>query len=131
MGAAEDVDLVRRGYEAFNAGDVDTLTKLFKESALWHTPGRGSLAGVHEGRDATLAYFGELGRQTVGTFRADLQHLAGDDDGYVIAIHHNSGDRDGKHLEVDCCIVFELMDGRITEGREHFNDLYAWDEFWS
>jgi len=131
MGATEDVTLVRRGYEAFNTGDVDTLTELFMESASWHTPGRGPLAGVHEGRDATLAYFGELGVQTGGTLRADLQHVAGDGDGCVIAIHHNSGDRDGKHLEVDCCIVFELKDGRITEGREHFNDLYAWDEFWS
>ena len=21
--------------------------------------------------------------------------------------------------------------GRLTDGREHFHDLYAWDEFWS
>jgi len=30
-----------------------------------------------------------------------------------------------------CCIVFELSDGRLQDGREHFFDLYAWDEFWS
>ena len=28
-------------------------------------------------------------------------------------------------------IVFTLKDGRIIDGREHFEDLYAWDEFWS
>ena len=22
-------------------------------------------------------------------------------------------------------------DGRVIDGREHFFDLYAWDEFWS
>ena len=38
MGAAEDVAIVRRGYEAFNTGDMDTLTDLFEESASWHTP---------------------------------------------------------------------------------------------
>ena len=33
MGAAEDVAVVRRGYEAFNTADMDTLTGLFEESA--------------------------------------------------------------------------------------------------
>ena len=28
-------------------------------------------------------------------------------------------------------LVFELKDGRVLDGREHFGDLYAWDEFWS
>jgi ketosteroid isomerase-like protein len=131
MGAAEDVAVVRRGYQAFNTGDMGTLTELFEESASWHTPGRSSLAGDHEGRDATFAYFGQLGGQTGGTFRAELQHLAGDGDGCVITIHHNSGERDSKRLDVDCCIVFELRNGRVIDGREHFGDLYAWDEFWS
>lgn len=131
MGADENAAIVRRGYEAFNTGDVNTLTELFDESASWHTPGRGSLAGDHEGREATFAYFGQLGQGTEGTFRAELQHLFADEDGRVVGMHHNSGERDGKHLDVDCCLVFELKDGRITDGREHFGDLYAWDEFWS
>jgi hypothetical protein len=54
-----------------------------------------------------------------------------DDDGRVVGVHHNSAERDGKQLDVGCCIVFELKDGRITDGREHFYDLNAWDEFWS
>jgi ketosteroid isomerase-like protein len=69
--------------------------------------------------------------RTGGTFQAELQHLLADDDGRVVGIHHNSGERDGKHLDVERCLVFQLEDGRITEGWEHFRDLYAWDEFWS
>ena len=131
MGADENAAIVRRGYEAFNSGDMDTLTELFDEGAVWRTPGRGSLAGDHEGREAAFAYFGRLGQETGGTFKAELQHLLADDDGRVLGIHHNSGERDGKHLAVDCCLVFQIEDGRITEGAEHFRDLYAWDEFWS
>lgn len=33
--------------------------------------------------------------------------------------------------EDPCCLVFEFKDGRVTDGREHFFDLYAWDKFWS
>jgi hypothetical protein len=36
-----------------------------------------------------------------------------------------------KQLDVDVCLVFQLEGDRITEGAEHFRDLYAWDEFWS
>ena len=53
------------------------------------------------------------------------------DDGRVVSVHHNSAERNGKRLDVLCCIVFELKDGRILIGREHFYDLYAWDAFWS
>jgi len=43
----------------------------------------------------------------------------------------STANRNGKHLDVANCIVFELKDGKVTDGREHFEDLYAWDEFWS
>jgi uncharacterized protein len=129
--ADENAATVRRGYEAFNSADMKTLTEIFDENASWHTPGRGSLAGDHKGRDATFAYFGQLGGETGGTFKAELQHLFTSDDGRVIGVHHNSGERNGKHLDVGCCLVFELKDGRVVDGREHFDDLYAWDEFWS
>ncbi len=63
--------------------------------------------------------------------KATLQHVLEGDDGRVIGIHHNSGERNGNRLDVGCCIDFEVKDGRIVSGREHFYDLYAWDKFWS
>ena len=131
MGAAENVAALRRGYEAFNAADMKTLTELFDESAVWHLPGRSKLANDYKGREAIFAYFGRLGQETGGTFRAKLEHLLADDDDRVVGIQHSTAQRDGKHLDVGNCIVFELKDGRVTDGREHFHDLYAWDEFWS
>ena len=131
MGANENAELVRRGYEAFNAGDMETLTDLFDQDASWHTPGRSSLAGEHVGRDAAFAYFGQLGEQTGGTFQAELQTLTADDEGRVVGVHHCSGERNGRQLDVDCALVFEVRDGKIVDGRDNFHDLYAWDEFWS
>ena len=130
MGADENAAIIRRGYEAFNSGDMETLTEIFDEGAVWHTPGRSSLAGDHQGRDATFAFFGRLGQESGGTFRVELQHLLADDE-RVVGIQRNSAERDGKHLDVDVCLVFQLKDGRVTEGWEHYRDLYAWDEFWS
>ena len=131
MGADENAAIVRRGYEAFNAGDMDTLTELFEENASWHTPGRSSIAGDQEGRDACFAQFGRFGSGTDGTFRAELRAVLADDDGRVVGVHHNTAERNGKRLDVDCCLLFQLEDGKVTSGREHFYDLNAWDEFWS
>lgn len=131
MGADENAALVRRGYEAFNAGDMETLTGLFDENASWHTPGRSSIAGDYEGRDACFGQFGRFGGGTDGTFRAELRSVIADDDGRVVGIHRNTAERNGKRLDVDCCLLFQMEDGKVTDGREHFYDLHAWDEFWS
>jgi ketosteroid isomerase-like protein len=131
MGAGENAAIMRRAYEAFNTGDINTLIELFDESIVWHLPGRSSMAKDYQGRDATLAYFGLIGEETGGTFRAELQHLLTDDDDRVVGMQRSTGERDGKRLDVGNCIVFQLRDGRVIDGREHLHDLYAWDEFWS
>ena len=127
----KNADLVRRGYQAFNTADIKTLTELFAENASWHTPGRGSVAGDHVGREAVFGYFGRLGQETGGTFKADLRFLTTDDDGRVMSMHRNTAVRNGKRLDVECCLVFQIENGRVTDGTEHFYDLHAWDEFWS
>jgi ketosteroid isomerase-like protein len=131
LGSDENVAIMQRAYDAFNKADMDTLIEIFDESIVWHLPGRSSMAKDYEGRDATLTYFGEIGEKTGGTFQAELQHLLADDDDRVVGIQRSTGERDGKRLDVGNAIVFELKDGRVVDGREHFHDLYAWDEFWS
>jgi ketosteroid isomerase-like protein len=93
MEPQENVAIMQRAYEAFNTGDMNTLTELMDET-VWHLP-------------------------------------AADGDNRVVGIQRSTADRNGKHLDVANCIVFELKDGKVTDGREHFEDLYAWDEFWS
>ena len=129
--AEQNAEIVRRGYRAFNEGDIKTLHELFDEQSTWHTPGRSPIAGDHRSRDAVFAQFGRYGGETAGTFRAHLRHVLAGDDGSVVGIHHNSGQRHGKRLDVDCCIVFQVKGGRVVSGQEHFYDLHAWDAFWA
>jgi uncharacterized protein len=123
--------IVRRGYEALNSGDLTTLAELFGDNVSWHTPGRSPLAGDAVGREAVFARLGRYAVETGGTFMAHLTRVLTDEDGRVIGIQHNVAERNGKHLDVYSCIVFELENGRIVDGREHFYDLHAWDDFWA
>ena len=129
--AEQNAELVRRGYAAFNAADINTLNELFHDNSSWHTPGQSAVSGSHKGKDAVFTQFGKYGGETNGTFKATLKTVAVCDDGRVIGIHHNSGERNGKKLDVDCCIVFEFRDGQVYSGKEFFFDLHNWDEFWS
>lgn len=123
--------VVSRAYQAFNEADLDTLDALFADDATWTTPGASGTAGTARGKAAVFAQFGRYGGETEGTFRADLDTVFESDDGRVVGLHHNIGRRNGKQLDTDCCIVFEVEDGRITSGVEHFLDLHNWDDFWS
>jgi ketosteroid isomerase-like protein len=123
--------IVRRSYEAIGSGDLTSLAELVGDDVSWHTPGVGPLAGDAVGRDAVLARLGRSAAETSGTFRSSLERLLTDEDGRVIGIHHTVAERDGKRLDVYCCTVFELENGRIVAGREHVYDLRAWNEFWS
>ncbi|MFC2085654.1 nuclear transport factor 2 family protein [Bacteroidota bacterium] len=129
--AKKNVKIIRASYEAFNTADMETLTANFHENASWHTPGRSRIAGDHVGRDAVFTQFGRYGGETAGTFKATLQNVFRSKDGRVVGVHHNSAERNGKHLDTGCCIVFELKDGRIISGTEYIFDLHNWDDFWS
>ena len=126
-----NTDVVRRGYQAFNEADIDTLTRLFDQSASWDTPGQGAVSGVARGRDAVFAQFARFGEESGGTFKAELLAVFEAEDGRVVGLHHSSGVHNGKQLDTDACIVFELENGRIISGREYVYDLQSSDEFWS
>jgi ketosteroid isomerase-like protein len=127
----KNADIVRRGYHAFNTADLKTLTELFDPNASWHTPGKSSTAGLRQGQNEVFALFGRYGGETNGTFKAELKTVCADEEGRVVGVHHNSAKRNGKVLATDCCITFEVKNGRIVSGKEHFFDLANWDAFWA
>ena len=130
MGTAENVELVRRGYTAFNSGDMATLSDMFAEDAVWHVAGSGVLSGTKQGRDAILAYFGELGARTQGHFQANVEDIVGGEN-HTVAIQQTHGEANGKTLDMPTVITFVVRDGQIAEGREFFEDTAKADDFWT
>jgi ketosteroid isomerase-like protein len=105
-----------------------------KAFRTWNQANPFLLPGVKQRNNATNQFpikCEQLVKFTDGTFRAELERLMADDDGRVVGFQRSTGDRNGNHLDVGNCIVFTLEDGRVIDGREHFEDLYAWDQFWS
>ena len=130
MGAKENADLVRRGYEAFSAGDMATLTELFAEDATWFVPGNGSLSGTKQGRDAIFGFFGEVMSLSGGTFKITVQDVVGGDQ-HTIGLHHTQAQRGGKDIDQNTALVFHVENGRVREVREFHENTANSDEFWA
>ena len=79
-------ELVRKGFEAFAKGDVDTLRALFDPDAVWHAPGRSPLSGDHRGVDDILDFFARTMELTAGTFRVELHDVVANDE-HAVAMY--------------------------------------------
>jgi len=125
----EPMRLVRKGYQAFNSGDLDTLASLFSADVTQHVPGHGPLAGTYKGVDNVLGYYGRLAELTDGTFRAHLVDVHGDGQGHVVAVHQLSSQRHGTKRVVRGSIVFTFVGDRVTDLLELHGDLPGDDAY--
>ncbi len=57
---SENVDVIQRGYDAFNSGDAQALAEVFAEDVRWEgsSDERVPGAGTFDGRDDVLAALG-------------------------------------------------------------------------
>jgi len=123
-------ELVRKGFDAFSKGDMDTLRELFDQDAVWHTAGRSPLAGDHRGVDAILGFFARTMELTGGTFRAELHDVLANDE-HAVALYVARGEREGRTLEDKSVLVSHIRNGKLAETWAHSEDQYALDEFLS
>jgi len=120
--------LIRTGYQAFNTGDLATLTELFAEDVVEHQPGQNLLAGDYKGRDAVFGFYGRLAHETGGTFRAELEYVAVNDQ-RAVTVHHSTAQRNGKTLDCRTSLLFEFRDGKVVDVDTLDEDPGAWEEF--
>jgi ketosteroid isomerase-like protein len=122
--------LIRRDYDAFSRGDMDTLRELFDRDIVWHAPGRSQLAGDHQGVEAVLGYFGQTMELTGGNFRVEVHDVVANDE-HAVGLNSVHAERAGRTLEDNNTLVFHVRDGKVTEVWQYWADQYAADELFA
>lgn len=130
MAEHPNADVARRGYAAFNEGDMATLTELIADDAVWHLGGRSSLSGDYNGREAIFGLFAKLGQGSEGTMKVDVHDILANDDHIVVLTQVTAGGSRGT-LDSRTCDTSHVRDGQITEFWSFGDDQYAWDEYWA
>lgn len=127
--AHPNADLVRKGFEAFAAGDMATMDQLIADDAIWHTSGRNPLAGDYKGKEAIFENWARL-RQETEAFQQDMHAILADDD-HVVALVDVTAARGGKTLKGQQVLVFHVIDGKASEVWAVSTDPYAFDALWA
>lgn len=126
----DNIERVQKGFGAFAASDMATLSELFDTNAVWRSEPTGILAGTYEGRDAIFAMFAQVGQETAGTFRSIPSTMAASGD-KVFVLCNVSGDRKGRKLQSDEVLVFTLAGGRVREVRLYQAEPAQGAAFWA
>ena len=127
-----NADLLRKGYDAFTNGDLETIrSEVFSSDMVLHVAGRNPLSGEYRGVDEIFGFFGKLFELSGGTFALELHDVVANDH-HVVGLSSISAQRDGKTLEGAKGVeVYHVQDGRVTEAWFTTEDDHSFDEFWS
>jgi ketosteroid isomerase-like protein len=110
----ENVEVMRRGIDAWNRGDRDGWLAAFSPEAEWHTTGRFADQGVYRGREGLAAYWEE--------FREDMEELSSSvseiraigDKVYIAATATGRGKRSKAAFDVPVWFVTTVRDGMVV-----------------
>jgi ketosteroid isomerase-like protein len=125
-----NVELVRRGYEAFDKGDMQTVDALFADDIVWHNGSRGPLAGTLTSKKEVFEFFGKLAELSGGTFRIEVHDVVGGDD-HVVVLSTGRATRNGQALDTQGSDIMHVRGGQVVEFWHLEVDPYRSEEFWA
>jgi ketosteroid isomerase-like protein len=123
----ENVEIVRRLAESFNARDFDSYyIDFFDPEVEWRTPPEDPDAAIHRGRDAYRRYL-EKWMESFDGLRADVEEYVAVDDERVFswARWSGRGRASGAPADWHLAIIFTIRDGRVVLGQEFFDKARA------
>lgn len=119
---ARNIEIARKGYTAFNEGDIETAMSTISDDIVWHGGLRGPLAGDYKGKAAVLELFMKFGQLTEGTYKAEIHDILSNDE-HSVVIGVTKATRKGKTREdkfVD--VIHVSADGKAKEFWRFFED---------
>lgn len=116
-----NIDLVRRVYAAYMAGDRDAMTAAFAPDVAWHVSGFDANAGDQNGLDEVFAYL--FSDDHIDDYRLEVTDMLASDD-RVAVVARTSGRRGDVPVENNYIQLIRIDGGRIAEVWN-----YNWDQW--
>jgi uncharacterized protein len=104
-----NIEVVKKGYEAFSAGDIETLMDLFDDNIEWVEPGESAISGTYRGKGELGDLIGRLAEKSA---TVKLNRLLGDGDTVVALTDVAAGGETGQDAD-----VFTVRDGKIVRAQ--------------
>jgi ketosteroid isomerase-like protein len=115
----ENVQIIHRGYEAWNRGDMAAVLEGFDPSFEWWERGDSFHATVRRGHDGLRGGWAEIA-ESFSEFRMDPKEFIDAGDYVIVPIHRvGTGRASGALIEEDEVHVYRMRDGKAVELREY------------
>lgn len=128
--AQRNIEMARKGYQAFNEMKIDEAMDTIDDDIVWHAGGDSPLSGEFKGKKAVLDLFMKYGQLTEGTSEFDIHDILASDE-HTVVIGTATATRHGRtHSSRFVDIVHPGPDGRAKEFWRFVEDQAADDEFY-
>ena len=124
-----NIELARKGYEAFNEAHLDDAMATIHEEILWHVGGDNPLSGEYRGKEAVMEMLARFGQLTEGTYEADIHDILANGEHTVVLGTYTATRHGRTHSSRFVDVLHSGPDGRAKEFWRFFEDAAAEDEF--
>ena len=114
MGHHPNEEMIRRGDEALERGDLDAFWDNVHDDIVVHAAGKSRLGGDHSGKETVKELFGRYMEALGGN--PDMQtHAILADDEHGVQLQTVRGEKGGRSLEIQTVNIMHFKDGKISE----------------
>ena len=111
MSEQDNIEVIKRGYEAFSTGDLETVMNLFDDDVEWVQPGESAVSGTFHGKAEMMEHLGRLAEKSL---TVKVNRLIADGDTVVALTEVTAGGETGQDAD-----VFTLRDGKTVHVQIH------------
>ena len=111
MSEQENKELIKKGYAAFSAGDVETVMSLFDDDVEWVQPGESAVSGTYHGKTDVMEYMGRMAEKAL---KVKLIRLLAEGDTVVAITEVTVGGETGEDAD-----VFTIRNGKTVRAEMH------------
>jgi ketosteroid isomerase-like protein len=105
----DNIALVKKGYAAFTAGDIDSVMSLYDEDIEWVQPGSSAVSGTYHGKGELAGFLARLGEKSP---TINPRHFFADGDMVVVLSEIAVGDESSDDAE-----VYTIRDGKTIRAQ--------------
>jgi ketosteroid isomerase-like protein len=107
----DNKDLIKRGYEAFAARDIETVMSLFDDDIEWVQPGDSAVSGTFHSKTEVMEHLGRLAEKSP---TVNIKRLIAEGDTVVAITDVSAGGETGEDAD-----VFTIRNGKTVRMEVH------------
>ena len=105
----QNIQVVKEGYEAFTAGDMETLMSLLDDNIEWIQPGQSAISGTYHGKGDLSEYMSRMAEKST---TVQPHRFLADGDTVEVLSETTAGGETSQDAD-----VFTLRDGKLIRAQ--------------